>query len=223
MPVLPGSKSLTNRALVIATLAVGDSTLRGALDSEDTRVMVAALQRLGFSVRWNRAAATIGIAGRGGEIPAARADLFGGNAGTAVRFLTSLVALGHGRFRIDGDPRMRERPIEDLLDALRALGVVARSERGDGCPPVVVEAAGIEGGAATVGGDVSSQFTSALLLVAPYARHDVRLDIRGALVSAPFVDMTLGLMHRFGVASTRHGDGIRVAAGQRYGGCDVAI
>jgi 3-phosphoshikimate 1-carboxyvinyltransferase len=223
MPVLPGSKSLTNRALVVAALAVGDSTLQGALDSEDTRVMVAALQRLGFSVRWDRAAATIGIAGRGGEIPAERADLFGGNAGTAVRFLTSLVALGRGRFRIDGDPRMRERPIEDLLNALRALGVVARSERGNGCPPVVVEAAGIEGGAAAVGGEVSSQFTSALLLVAPYARRDVRLDISGALVSAPFVDMTLGLMRRFGVASMRRGNSIGVAAQQRYGGRDVSI
>jgi 3-phosphoshikimate 1-carboxyvinyltransferase len=223
LPALPGSKSLTNRALVIAALADGQSTLRGALDSDDTRAMVASLQRLGFSVSWDRAASTIRVAGRGGEIPAEQADLFGGNAGTAVRFLTSLVALGRGRFRIDGDARMRERPIEDLLDALRALGVVTRSERGNGCPPVVVEATGIEGGAATVAGEVSSQFTSGLLLVAPYARRDVRLDVPGTLVSAPFVDMTLGLMRRFGVASTRHGNSIGVAAGQRYAGHDVTI
>jgi 3-phosphoshikimate 1-carboxyvinyltransferase len=223
LPALPGSKSLTNRALVIAALADGESTLRGALDSDDTRAMVDSLQRLGFSVRWDRAAETIRVGGRGGEIPAEQADLFGGNAGTAVRFLTSLVALGRGRFRIDGDARMRERPIEDLLDALRALGVVARSERGNGCPPVVVEATGIEGGAAIVGGEVSSQFTSAVLLVAPYARRDVRLEIPGTLVSAPFVDMTLSLMRRFGVASTRHDNSIGVAAGQRYAGQDVTI
>src|SRR5262249_9168754 len=138
-------------------------------------------------------------------------------------FLTSLVALGLGRFRIDGDPRMRERPIEDLLEALRALGVVARSERGNGCPPVVVEAAGIEGGAAAGGGEVSSQFTSARVLGAPSARGDVRLEVSGALVSAPFVDMTLGLMRRFGVVSTRRGSSIGVASGQRYAGCDVSI
>jgi 3-phosphoshikimate 1-carboxyvinyltransferase len=118
---------------------------------------------------------------------------------------------------------MRERPIADLLDALRTLGVAVRCERGNGCPPVIVEAAGIEGGVASVGGEISSQFTSALLLVAPYARRDVRVDISGALVSAPFVDMTLGLMRRFGVASTRRGNSIRVPSGQRYGGCDVAI
>ena len=221
--VLPGSKSLTNRALVIAALAAGESTLRGALDSDDTRIMAASLRRLGFSVRWDRRAATIRVGGRGGEIPVEHADLYGGNAGTAVRFLTSLVALGRGRFRIDGDPRMRERPIGDLLDALRVLGVEARSERGNDCPPVVIEAAGIEGGAATVAGDVSSQFTSALLLVAPYARRDLRLDVRGALVSAPFVDMTLELMRRFGVESRRHGTGVEVAAGQRYTGRDVSI
>jgi 3-phosphoshikimate 1-carboxyvinyltransferase len=222
-PSLPGSKSLTNRALVVAALAAGNSTLRAALDSDDTRHMVAALGRLGFSVHWDRAAATITVAGRNGEIPAKQADLFGGNAGTAVRFLTSLVSLGRGRFRIDGDPRMRQRPIEDLLVALRALGVAARSERGNGCPPVVVEAAGIEGGDVSIAGETSSQFVSSILLVAPYARRDVRLDIAGELVSAPFVDMTLAWMRRCGVESTRHGTAIRVAAGQRYRAGEAAI
>jgi 3-phosphoshikimate 1-carboxyvinyltransferase len=118
---------------------------------------------------------------------------------------------------------MRERPIEDLLDALRALGVVARSEGGNGCPPVVIEAAGIEGGAARIAGETSSQFASSVLLVASYARRDVRLDIAGDLVSAPFVDMTLGLMRRFGVESTRDGTGIAVAAGQRYRAGEMGI
>jgi len=213
---LPGSKSLTNRALVIAALAEGESELRGVQGGDDTRHMVSALDRLGFRIVWDRHAATIRIAGKGGDIPASGAELFGGNAGTAVRFLTSLVGLGRGRFRIDGDPRMRERPIQDLLDGLAALGVAVRSEQANGCPPVIVDAAGIAGGAAAVAGDVSSQFASSILLVASYAARDVRLAIRGELVGAPFVDMTLGLMRRCGVESVREGTEISVAAGQRY-------
>ncbi|MGH7821711.1 MAG: 3-phosphoshikimate 1-carboxyvinyltransferase, partial [Candidatus Binatia bacterium] len=220
---LPGSKSLTNRALVIAALADGESRLRGALDSDDTRHMVAALGRLGFAVDWDRASATIRVGGRGGEIPARAAELYGGNAGTAVRFLTGLVALGRGRYRIDGDPRMRQRPIQDLLDALAALGVEALSERGNGCPPVVVEAAGISGGEAIVAGDTSSQFTSSILLVAPYARGDVRLSIAGERVGEPFVDMTLEMMRRAGAEAERAGSEIRVRAGTRYRAGDVAI
>ncbi len=168
---VPGSKSLTNRALVIAALAEGEVTVRGALESDDTRWMVEALRALGFDVEWDRAARAIRVEGRGGVIPAPSSALFGGNAGTVVRFLTSLVALGNGEHRVDGDARMRERPIGDLLDGLAALGVRARSEHGR--PPIVVEARGIEGGAATVDGSTSSQFASSILLSAPYARRDV--------------------------------------------------
>jgi len=220
---LPGSKSLTNRALMIAVLADGESVLRNALDSEDTRHMAAALHRLGFTLDWDRSAATIRVAGLGGTIPASGAELFGGNAGTTVRFLTSLAALGQGRFRIDGDPRMRERPIEDLLDALSALGARARSEKGNGCPPVIVEAAGIRGGRAAVAGGTSSQFASSILLVAPYADRDVRLDITGELVGEPFVDMTLGMMSRAGAEVGRRGREIRVAAGKRYRSGETGI
>jgi 3-phosphoshikimate 1-carboxyvinyltransferase len=220
---VPGSKSLTNRALVIAALADGTSVLRGALDSEDTRHMVAALERLGFAVDWERRSATIRVTGRGGAIPCTGARLFGGNAGTTVRFLTSLVALGHGRFTVDGDARMRERPIQDLLDALAALGVRAWSERATGCPPVVVEAQGIAGGRAVVAGETSSQFASSILLVAPYAATDVRLTVTGTLVGAPFVDMTVALMRRGGVESRREGSEIHVAAPQRYRSGETAI
>jgi 3-phosphoshikimate 1-carboxyvinyltransferase len=220
---VPGSKSLTNRALVIAALADGECTLSGALDSDDTRYMVGALERLGFSVAWDRAATTIRVAGRGGAIPAAGADLFGGNAGTAVRFLVSLVALGRGRFRVDGDPRMRERPIADLLEGLGALGVAATSERRNGCPPVVVEANGLPGGLARVAGDTSSQFTSSLLLVAPYAAADVTIEVVGTLVGAPFVEMTIGLMARAGVDVERRGSALHVRAGQRYRAGGLAI
>jgi 3-phosphoshikimate 1-carboxyvinyltransferase len=220
---LPGSKSLTNRALVIAVLADGPSVLRGALDSDDTRHLAAALECLGFAIEWDRRAAVIRVQGQGGTIPRSGVDLFGGNAGTNVRFLTSLVALGRGRFTVDGDARMRERPIKDLLDALHALGVSARSERGTGCPPVVVEASGIRGGRAVVDGETSSQFASSILLVAPYAATDVHLAIAGTLVGAPFVDMTLAVMRRSGVEPLRTGNEIVVRAGQRYRSGETAI
>ena len=220
---LPGSKSLTNRALVIGALADGDSTLRGVLDSDDTRHMVTALGRLGIRVDWDRSQQTIAIGGRGGAIPASGADLFGGNAGTAVRFLTSLTALGHGRFRIDGDERMRERPIQDLLDGLAAMHVRATSERANGYPPVIVEADGIVGGATTVAGATSSQFASSILLVAPYARRDVELTIAGDLVGAPFIDMTLALMGRAGARAQRCDAKIVVTAGVPYRAGEFAI
>ncbi len=140
-----------------------------------------------------------------------------------MRFLTSLVALGHGRFSIDGDARMRERPIQDLLDGLAALGVAVRSARGNGRPPVVVDAAGLAGGECRVAGHTSSQFTSSLLLVAPYAAKDVGLTVTGNLVGAPFVDMTLALMERHGVLAARSGNRIRVACGQRYRGGEMPI
>jgi 3-phosphoshikimate 1-carboxyvinyltransferase len=218
---VPGSKSLTNRALVIAALADGEVTVRGALESDDTRWMVEALRALGFGVEWDRAARTIRVEGRGGVIPAPSSALFGGNAGTVVRFLTSLVALGNGEHRVDGDTRMRERPIGDLLDGLAALGVRARSERGR--PPIVVEARGIDGGAATVDGSTSSQFASSILLSAPYARRDVELSIRGELVGAPFVDMTIGMMRHAGIEVERAGSVIRVRAGQRYRAGEIDV
>jgi 3-phosphoshikimate 1-carboxyvinyltransferase len=195
----PGSKSITNRALICAALADGHSTLSGALDSEDTRVMVQALQRLGIAVEHDAAAATIRIAGCGGELPQAEASLYAANSGTTVRFLTAMLTLGCGTYRLDGAPRMQERPIEDLLMALRQLGADVVSELGTGCPPVVVRANGLPGGRATVAGDISSQFLSGLLMAAPYADADVELVVEGPLVSLPYVEMTLAVMRSFGV------------------------
>src|SRR5205823_5267078 len=125
------------------------------------------------------------------------------NSGTSMRFLTALVSLGSGRFRLDGVPRMRERPIEDLLTALRSLGVDARSEHANGCPPVVVNASGLNGGHVCIKGDVSSQFLSALLMVAPLARGDVIIEIDGRLVSEPYVEMTVRMMKEWGFAVGR--------------------
>jgi len=220
----PGSKSITNRALVCAALAEGPSVLRGALDSEDTRVMIDSLQRLGLDVRTNEGQTEIAVIGCGGRIPAAEADLFLANSGTSIRFLTALTTLGHGRFRLDGVERMRERPIQDLLDGLRQLGADVRSELDNGCPPVVVQADGLPGGSTTVRGNVSSQFLSGLLMTAPYAQRDVCLMVEGELVSQPYVRMTLAVMSAFGIrVDDSRLDRFAIAAGNRYTGRDYAV
>ena len=195
---VPGSKSLTNRALIVSALAVGKSKLQGVLDSEDTRVMVESLRRLGFVLEQNTAERTIEVQGRGGKIPVPSADLYVENSGTSLRFLTALVALGHGQYRLDGNARMRERPVADLLSGLNSLGAIARSEADNGCPPVVVDAHGLDGGYAFVKGNVSSQYLSALLMVLPLARDITSVEVDGVLVSKPYIDMTLQVMEWFG-------------------------
>lgn len=220
----PGSKSITNRALVCAALAQGSSRLTGALDSEDTRVMVDSLRRLGLDVAVDTTTATIDVVGCGGRWPLRRADLFVGNSGTTIRFLTAMVAIGEGQYRLDGIHRMRERPIGDLLDALRGVGVDARSEADNGCPPVIVHANGLPGGTLRVRGDVSSQFLSGLLMAAPYARRDVELLVDGVLVSQPYVTMTLEVMRSFGVAvDAEQLTRFRIPCGAPYAGRAYAI
>ena len=199
---VPGSKSLTNRALMVAALADGRTTLTNALASDDSRRFVESLVRLGFDVQTQTDGA-LTVLGRAGQIPAARAELFVGNAGTAARFLTALLTLGHGDYVLDGDARMRERPIADLLEALRQLGADVASP--SGCPPVRVTARGLPGGAARVAGDVSSQFLSGLLMAAPYAHQPVELTVAGRLNSRPYVDMTVAVMADFGVGVERDG------------------
>ena len=199
---VPGSKSLTNRALATAALADGPSTLTGALDSEDTRVMVQALKTLGIDVVHETAASRIRLEGCGGRIPARQASLNVANSGTSLRFLTALLATAHGTYYLDGTPRMRQRPVADLLDALQGLGVIIRSDLGTGCPPVTIEARGLEGGFCTVRGDVSSQFLSGLLMASPQARDTVTIEVQGTLVSRPYVSMTLAVMEAFGVAAS---------------------
>jgi 3-phosphoshikimate 1-carboxyvinyltransferase len=198
---VPGSKSITNRALVLAALSATGCTLDGILRSEDTELMIAALRALGFAVSISKDRDdSIDVDRAAGDriIPAREAELFVGNSGTTMRFLTALVCLGQGKYRIDGVPRMRERPIQDLLDALGQLGVAARSESGNGCPPVVVEAAGLHGGVARIKGDVSSQFLSGLLMAAPLADRPTTIKVAGPLVSRPYVEMTLALQRTFG-------------------------
>jgi 3-phosphoshikimate 1-carboxyvinyltransferase len=198
---VPGSKSITNRALVLAALSSGgmDIRLRGALRSDDTEIMMSALRTLGFHVLANLEHDEISVFhDEGMPIPSANADIFVGNSGTSMRFLTALVSLGHGRFRVDGIARMRERPIEDLLIALRQLGVNARSELGNGCPPVVIEADGLPGGEVRIRGNISSQFLSGLLMAASGAKSEVVITLDGELVSVPYVALTIEMMRQFG-------------------------
>jgi 3-phosphoshikimate 1-carboxyvinyltransferase len=173
--------------------------LTGALDCEDTRVMVEALRTLGIDVVHQPTSATIQIKGCGGKVPARAAALHVANSGTSLRFLTAMLATAQGTYQLDGSPRMRQRPISDLLDALRSLGADARSDLGTGCPPVTINASGLDGGYAFVKGDVSSQFLSGLLMALPYSSDITTVEVQGVLVSQPYVVMTLSVMEAFGV------------------------
>lgn len=195
----PGSKSLTNRALVLAALAAGTCELTNVLFADDTLVMLECLGRLGFEVKIDRPAHVVRVTGQSGRIPSAWADLFCGNSGTTIRFLTALCAAGRGRFNLDGIPRMRQRPIRQLVDLLRNLGGRFEYVLDEGFPPVNVLADGLPGGLIRFGSAQSSQYLSAVLQVAPYARHEVRVDLEGPQTSWPYVAMTMRLMDEFGI------------------------
>jgi 3-phosphoshikimate 1-carboxyvinyltransferase len=221
---VPGSKSITNRALIVAALAEGRTVLQGALFSDDTRYMAESLRRLGVSVESDQSEGTLVVVGNAGRVPASTAELFVGNSGTSIRFLTALTALGHGRYRLDGVPRMRQRPIAPLIDSLRQLGVDVVSEADSGCPPVEVRTRGLAGGEVRMRGDWSSQFFSALLLVAPVTERGVKIAVEGELVSRPYVDLTAAVMSDFG-ATMSHDDYRRltVPGRQRYQGRDYMV
>jgi len=201
----PGSKSLTNRALVIAAMAEGKSTISGALDSDDTRVMVDSIRKLGLKIEHDATTSKIVVIGRGGHLPEKSASLFIGNSGTSLRFLTAMLTTARGEFHLDGTPRMRERPAADLIAALNGLGGNVVSDLGTGCPPLTVHANYLKGGYAFVNGDVSSQFLSALLMAAPKAKGFTSIEVQGTLVSRPYVAMTLEVMELFGVRIGNHG------------------
>jgi 3-phosphoshikimate 1-carboxyvinyltransferase len=218
---LPGSKSLSNRMLLLAALAEGTTALENVLDSDDVAVMVAALRQLGVAVEGELRTGRLTVTGCAGPLPGAPSDgehaLFLGNAGTAMRPLTAVLTLGHGVYRLSGVPRMHERPIGDLVDALRALGAEVTCLAREGYPPLRIVARGLPGGEAALSGTTSSQYLTALLLAAPYAQAPVTLRIVDRLVSTPYVGMTLALMERFGVHARREGwERFHVPAGQRY-------
>jgi 3-phosphoshikimate 1-carboxyvinyltransferase len=214
---VPGSKSITNRALLVAAMAGGRSTIDAALISDDTRRMVAALSALGFAVKADERARRITLAGGAGAIPSTGANLDAGGAGTAMRFLAGFLTLGRGRYRLDGNARMRERPIGPLIDAMRTLGLEVTSEFGNGCPPVVIETRGtaFTGGTVTIDARLSSQFVSALLMPAPLWRDGLLLTVIGD-AARPFIDMTVKLMELWGASISMAGDRIAVPGGQHY-------
>ena len=196
---LPGSKSLSNRVLLLAMLSEGETFIENLLDSDDVRRMIDALAKLKILYEEDRPSKKIRVKGEGGRIPVDEAELFLGNAGTAIRPLTAALTLGHGRFVLDGIARMRERPIQDLLDGLNQLGAQVRSINNSGCPPVEIIANGLPGGVTKLSGAISSQYLSAILLTSPYAQTPVEVRIKDHLVSIPYVEMTIRLMNRFGV------------------------
>jgi 3-phosphoshikimate 1-carboxyvinyltransferase len=216
--VLPGSKSISNRILLLSALAEGRTRINHLLDSDDTQVMLAALTKLGVSVTQIDNSRDYDVVGVGGQFPNAAADLFLGNAGTAFRSLTAALALSHGDYALSGVARMHERPIGDLVDGLRQLGAQIEYLGVAGFPPLkIAPLQPTDHAVATVKGNVSSQFLTGLLLAAPMTGRAVTIKVEGELISKPYVEITLNLMQRFGVNVVRDGwQSFSIAAGQRY-------
>ena len=204
---LPGSKSISNRVLLLSALARGETRIEGLLDSDDTRVMLAALGRLGVSVT-DLGGLAYHVQGTG-EFPVKQASLFMGNAGTAIRPLTAALAMMDGSYEVSGVPRMHERPIGDLVDALNAFGATVQYTGKPGFPPLRIERPGHLADRVSVQGTVSSQFLTAMLMAAPLAvrrsNRELVIDVVGELISKPYIDITLNLMARFGVQVERQG------------------
>jgi 3-phosphoshikimate 1-carboxyvinyltransferase len=197
---LPGSKSISNRVLLAAGLAQGETHIRGLLDADDTRVMRTALQTLGVVF-----VSDSSVKGVGGVFPVKQAELSLGNAGTAFRPLTAALAFCGGEYRLSGVPRMHERPIGDLVDALRAIGARIDYLGKEGFPPLAIHPGAIHPNTVRVRGDVSSQFLTALLMALPLGGREACVEVEGELISRPYVEITLNVMQRFGVAVRRSG------------------
>ena len=196
--MVPGSKSVTNRALLIAALAAGASRITNPLFSEDSYWLMDALVRLGIDLSADREGGVVRVEGRRGKIPTSGADLFVGNAGTVARFLPPALALGSGPYTVDGVPRMRERPVADLVDGMRQLGAAIEYAGEDGKFPLKILGGGLRGGTAHVSGTKSSQFASGLLMAAPYAEAPVTLRVDGRK-EWPYIGITVAVMRGFGV------------------------
>ena len=197
---LPGSKSISNRSLLLAALASSQTTLSNLLDADDTQIMRAALRQLGLTVQ-DQDETTCLVTGSGGRFPIREADLFMGNAGTAIRPLTAALVMQQGDYRLSGVARMHERPIRDLIDGLRQIGAVISYQGVEGYPPIQIHASSISiPEVVRIRGDVSSQFLTALLMALPLlAKKEIRIEVIGELISRPYIEITLKLMQRFGV------------------------
>jgi 3-phosphoshikimate 1-carboxyvinyltransferase len=221
---IPGSKSLTHRAFIAAALARGRSRITNFLDCEDTHFTAQGLQTLG--VQMEREGETMVISGTGGLFPSSSGikTIFLGNSGTSCRLLLSVAALARGDYLLTGSPRLQNRPVGELVQALNKLGAGTLLPAPNGCPPVTLKARGLKGGKVEISGRQSSQFISSLLLAAPYAVQDVEIEVLGEMVSEPYIELTLGVMDRFGVSVVREGSRyFKVTAGKGYQACPLAI
>jgi 3-phosphoshikimate 1-carboxyvinyltransferase len=219
---VPGSKSYTQRALVIASLAEGRSFLQGPLISEDTEYLIEALQVLGAEVL--STGEDLVVTGTGGRLAPPRRPIFLGNNGTGARFLISVASLGNGDYHLTGSPRLCQRPVKPLLDALRSLGGFSICEGKEGYLPLTIHAQGIQGGKATFSEVESSQYISSLLISAPHARKDVEIEVKGFTASRPYIAMTLEVMRRFGVSVERKGgESYFLRSGQHYRGTSYTV
>ncbi len=221
---IPGSKSITNRVLIIAALSNGTCHLKNALFSDDTRYMQEALKQLAIPVEGDEQNNEILITGTQGIYKSPNKDIYLGNAGTAIRFLTAFLTLGQGEFTLTGNDRMHERPIQDLVDGLRLLGGNITYLKKNGYPPIQIHSHSLKGGKTKMAGSVSSQYFSSILLSGPYAEKDIEIEVIGDLVSKPYIDITRKIMEDFGVqSSNKNYKLLRVPAGQIYQHRDYVI
>ena len=221
---IPGSKSITHRAIIAASLADGESLLKNFLTCEDTLYTANALQEMG--VKFSFEDDNLRVSGTGGrfEATASRKEIYLGNSGTSFRLLLSVVALGHGEFVMTGTPRMLTRPIGDLIAALNQIDVEASCVDRNSCPPVLIKADGIRGGKTQIAGNQSSQYVSSLLLSGPYAEKGIEIEVTGGLVSRPYVDITVDVMEQFGVGVERQEYRyFKIPSGQRYKACEFTV
>lgn len=214
---LPGSKSMSNRVLLLAALAHGATEVRNLLASDDTTHMLNALRTLGAGVALSDDGARCLVTGLGGAFPAGEATLFMGNSGTTMRSLCAALCAGYGRYTLTGEPRMLERPIGDLVDALRQIGARIEYAGAEGYPPIRIDARGLAGGSVRIRGSISSQYLTGMLMAAPMSLAPLTIEVEGELVSKPYIDMTIDVMRRFGVEVERNGyESFRLPGGQRY-------
>ena len=215
---LPGSKSLSNRALLLAALATGTTHIKNLLDSDDIRHMLDALTTLNVKYQLSDDRSECIVEGNGGPIDFnGDCEMYLGNAGTAMRPLCAALCLGQGTFTLTGEPRMSERPIDSLVEALTAMGADISYHDFDGFPPLTIKGTGLKGGKVAIDGTVSSQFLTAFLMAAPLAQGDIEIEIVGELVSKPYIEITLDLMQKFGIAvSHKNLQSFHIKGGQTY-------
>ena len=219
---IPGSKSITNRAILIASLAKSKSDIEGVLYSDDTKYMINAWKQLGVSFEPKEE--ILWVDGCDGNISPFSDDIYVGNAGTAARFLTTALLLGQGDYILTGNERMQQRPIQDLLDALNQVGAKIQDLNGSGCPPLKIKADRLKGGKVIIPGDKSSQYISSIMLTSPYAKEDVTIEIKGHLVSRTYVEMTRKIMHDFGAKTEWEGENeLKISSSHPYKGRSYRI